>query len=68
MGRFAHKYLIVENKIRESSRNLEADTKLNGERTFAKELGISHMTAQKAVENLVEKGVLFKIPINGTYS
>ena len=67
MDRFAHKYLFAEKKIKDSIRNFEVDTKLDGERTFAEELGISYMTVRKAVENLVDDGVLYKIPRKGTY-
>ena len=67
MNKFAYKYLFVEYKIRNSIKNLEAGTKLNGERTIAKELGISYMTVRKAVENLVVDGVLYKIPKRGIY-
>ena len=67
MDRFAHKYLFAEKKIKDSIRNFEVDTKLDGERTFAEELGVSYMTVRKAVENLVEDGVLYKIPRKGTY-
>ena len=65
MDKFA--YLFVDYIIRKFIRNLEVDTKLNGERTIAKELGISCMTVRKAVENLVADGVLYKIPKRGTY-
>ena len=67
MDSFAHKYLFAENEIKDSIRNFDVDTKLNGERIFAKELGISYMTVRKAIENLVEDGVLYKIPRRGTY-
>jgi DNA-binding GntR family transcriptional regulator len=67
MDKFAYKYLFVEHKIRKSIRDLEVDTKLNGERIIAKELGISYMTVRKAVEHLVVEGVLYKIPKRGTY-
>ena len=67
MDKFAYKYIFVEYKLRESIKNMKVDTKLNGERKIAKELGISYMTVRKAVENLVADGVLYKIPKRGTY-
>ena len=67
MDGFAHKYLFAEYKIKDSIRNFEVDTKVHGERTYAEELGISYMTVRKAVENLVDDGVLYKIPRKGTY-
>ena len=57
----------MEQTIRESIRHLKVDTKLNGERTIAKDLGISYMTVRKAVEHLILEGVLYKIPKRGTY-
>ena len=67
MDKFAYKYIFVEYKLRESIKNMKVDTKLNGERKIAKELGISYMTVRKAVENLVVDGLLYKIPKRGTY-
>jgi DNA-binding GntR family transcriptional regulator len=67
MDTLTYKYLVAENSIHNSIRNFEADTKINGERKFAKELGISYMTVRKAVENLVHKGILYKIPRKGTF-
>ena len=67
MDKLIYKYLVAENRIQNSIRNFEADTKINGERKFAKELGISYMTVRKAVDNLVDKGILYKIPRKGTF-
>ncbi|MGB5716908.1 MAG: GntR family transcriptional regulator [Gammaproteobacteria bacterium] len=67
METYKHKYLFAQNKIKQAIKNLKIDERLPGERVFAKELGISYMTIRKAVENLVEEGVLYKIPKKGTY-
>ena len=67
MENFSHKYLYAENKIRDAIKGLEINSRLQGERVFAKELGISYMTVRKAVENLVTKGVLYKVPKKGTF-
>ena len=61
------KHIYAERKIREAIRHLKVDDKIPGERVFAKELGVSYMTARKAVESLVTKGVLYKVPKKGTY-
>ena len=61
------KHIFAERKIREAIAHLEIDDKIPGERMLAKELGVSYMTARKAVESLVTKGVLYKIPKRGTY-
>ena len=67
MENYSHKYLYAENKIRDAIKGLEINSRLKGERVFAKDLGVSYMTVRKAVENLVEKGVLYKVPKKGIY-
>lgn len=61
------KHRYAEQKIREAISHLQIDDRIPGERVFARELGISYMTIRKAVENLVEEGVLYKLPKKGTY-
>jgi len=61
------KYIIVENYIKESIKSGKLLDKLPGERSLAKELGFSYMTIRKSIENLVDQGVLYKIPTKGTY-
>ena len=61
------KHIYAEKKIRESIRHLNINDKLPGERTFSRELGISYMTIRRAIDNLVEKGLLYKIPKKGTF-
>ncbi len=61
------KHIVAEKKIREFIKHCKADEKIPGERVYAQQLGISYMTARKAVESLVAKGLLYKIPKKGTY-
>ncbi|MCP4077945.1 MAG: substrate-binding domain-containing protein [Gammaproteobacteria bacterium] len=61
------KYILVENHIKKAIKNKSIVDKLPGERTLAKELGFSYMTIRKAIDNLVNDGVLFKIPTKGTF-
>jgi DNA-binding LacI/PurR family transcriptional regulator len=61
------KYLLVEDYIREQIKQRKITDKLPGERNLAKELGFSYMTIRKAVENLVDEGLLYKVPTKGTY-
>ena len=61
------KYIIVEEKIRQSIKNRDIVDKLPGERTLAKEFGFSYMTIRKAIDNLVTEGVLYKIPTRGAF-
>lgn len=61
------KYILVENYIKKSIQSKTLIDKLPGERSLAKELGFSYMTIRKAIENLVDQGVLYKIPTKGTY-
>ena len=61
------KYLLVEDHIRQQIRQRKIIDKLPGERVLAKELGFSYMTIRKAIDNLVNEGLLYKIPTKGTY-
>ena len=61
------RHIYAEKKIRESIRPLNINDKLPGERTFSRELGISYMTTRRAIDNLVAKGLLYKIPKKGTF-
>ena len=61
------RHIYAEKKIRESIRHLNIDDKLPGERTFSTELGISYMTTRRAIDSLVAKGLLYKIPKKGTF-
>ena len=67
MDKPTHKYILVENRIKEAIRHREIVDKLPGERVLAKEFGVSYMTIRKAVENLVTQSILYKIPARGTY-
>jgi DNA-binding LacI/PurR family transcriptional regulator len=61
------KYILVENYIKQAIRKNQIVDKLPGERTLAKELGVSYMTIRKGIENLVSEGVLYKVPTRGTF-
>jgi DNA-binding LacI/PurR family transcriptional regulator len=61
------KYILVEEHIRQAIKQKKVVDKLPGERTLAKELGFSYMTIRKAIDNLVNEGVLYKVPTKGTF-
>ena len=61
------KYVLVEDHIRQQIKQRKITDKLPGERVLAKELGYSYMTIRKAIENLVNEGVLYKVPTKGTF-
>ncbi len=61
------KYILVENHIKDAIRKKQLVDRLPGERTLAKELGVSYMTARKAIDNLVDQGVLYKVPTKGAF-
>ena len=61
------KYIYVENRIKKDIECGDIVDRLPGERTIAKELGISYMTVRKAIENLVREEILLKIPTKGTF-
>ena len=67
MDRTTPKYILVERHIKEAIRKNELTNKLPGERTLAKELGFSYMTVRKAIDNMVNEGLLYKIPTRGTF-
>lgn len=61
------KYLVVENRIEKAIHHRTFGDKIPGERMLAKKFEVSYMTLRKAIENLVTKGLLYKIPSRGTY-
>lgn len=61
------KYVRVEKHIRQAIKKKQITDKLPGERVLAKELGFSYMTIRKAIDNLVNEGVLYKVPTKGTF-
>jgi len=67
MGNTTPKYLLVEQHIKQGIKHKTIVDKLPGERTLAKQLGFSYMTIRKAIDNLVNEGVLYKVPTKGTF-
>ena len=61
------KYVLVENHIKSAIKKKQLVEKLPGERTLAQQLGVSYMTIRKSIENLVSQGVLYKVPMKGTF-
>ncbi|MFW2403350.1 MAG: LacI family DNA-binding transcriptional regulator [Gammaproteobacteria bacterium] len=61
------KYVLVENFITGEIRGKVFTGKLPGERTLARQLGVSYMTVRKAVDNLVADGLLYRVPAKGTF-
>jgi len=61
------KYILVEDHIKKAIKNKTLVDKLPGERALAEQLGFSYMTIRKAIDNLVNEGILYKIPTKGTY-
>ena len=61
------KYLLVEEHIRQQIIQRKITHKLPGERILARDLGYSYMTVRKAIENLVNEGILYKVPTKGTF-
>ena len=67
MTKVTPKYALVQEKIKNEIKRGEIVDKLPGERTLAKKYGFSYMTIRKAVDNLVAEGLLYKIPMKGTF-
>jgi DNA-binding LacI/PurR family transcriptional regulator len=67
MEKATPKYILVQEKIKQAIKRRDIIDKLPGERILAKEYGYSYMTIRKAVDNLVAEGLLYKIPMKGTF-
>ena len=67
MNKTVTKHEEVKNRLEKAIRQGTLIDKLPGERRLAKEYGVSYMTLRKAVENLVEQGLLYRIPKKGTF-
>jgi DNA-binding LacI/PurR family transcriptional regulator len=61
------KYVLVERYIKDAINSGRIQDRLPGERSLAKTLGVSYMTARKAIHNLVEQGLLYKVPTKGAF-
>jgi len=60
-------YIQAENIITEKIKGGVFTDKIPGERVLAKEIGVSYMTMRQAINNLVDAGILYKVPAKGTY-
>jgi DNA-binding LacI/PurR family transcriptional regulator len=67
MGKKTLQYVRAENIIKENIKDGVFTNKLPGERILAKEIGVSYMTLRQAVKNLVDAGILYKIPAKGIF-
>lgn len=67
MDKNSPKYVFAQDKIKSAIDSGHYSEKLPGERTLAKELNISYMTVRKAIDNLVQEGVLYRVPTKGTF-
>jgi DNA-binding LacI/PurR family transcriptional regulator len=61
------KYVLVERHIKDAINSGRIQERLPGERSLAKTLGVSYMTARKAIHNLVDQGLLYRVPTKGTF-
>lgn len=61
------KYKIVEQQIVKAINDGKITDKLPGERTLAAEFGFSYMTVRKAVNNLVNRNILYKVQSKGAF-
>ncbi len=61
------KYVQVKNRIKEGIRDGTFSGKLPGERVLVKDFEVSYMTVRKAINDLVDEGILHKNTTKGTY-
>lgn len=57
----------IKEKIQEEIQNEEANAPIESERILSERLGASRMTVRKAIEELVEEGVLYREDKKGTF-
>ncbi len=67
MTRKSYKYICVKDRIKAGIADGTILDKLPGERVLARELDVSYMTVRKAVTDLVEEGILYKLATKGTF-
>ncbi|MBW6515556.1 MAG: GntR family transcriptional regulator [Candidatus Cloacimonetes bacterium] len=67
MSKKLYKYIQIKDKIKENISNGSIVNKLPGERVLAERLDVSYMTVRKAVSELVEEGILYKLATKGTF-
>jgi DNA-binding LacI/PurR family transcriptional regulator len=67
MSATSYKYIRIKDKIKASISSGAIVGKLPGERVLARDLNVSYMTVRKAVSELVEEGILYKLATKGTF-
>lgn len=67
MTRKTHKYISIKNQLKQDIESGVIHDKLPGERMIAEKLGVSYMTVRKAIDELVEEGILVKQGTRGTF-
>lgn len=60
-------YIQIRNELAEAIKNMEANTPILSERELEKKYNASRMTIRKAVNMLVEEGMLYRVPNIGTF-
>lgn len=61
------KYLVIKDLLLESIDGQEANTPIASEREISAQLKASRMTVRRAIEELVEEGILYRDKNKGTY-
>lgn len=69
MGRSTAKYLQIERDIRNDIvlKNLRPDDRIMTEERLCEKYGVSRMTVNKAISNLVAGGYIYRIPGKGSF-
>lgn len=61
------KYLDAKKRIKKQIENGFFNDKIPGERILAEQIGYSYLTIRQAINELVEEGVLYRLPRRGTF-
>lgn len=61
------KYLDAKKRIKKQIENGFFNDKIPGERILAEQIGYSYLTIRQAINELVEEGILYRMPRRGTF-
>lgn len=61
------KYLDAKTRIRKQIQEGRFEEKIPGERVLAEQIGYSYLTIRHAINELVEEGLLYRLPRKGTF-